>query len=187
MKRIEALDIIADTYADLPLVVTCGATSREMASLGQSDNHLYLLDSMGAAGAVGLGLALAGRGPLASIEGDGSLLMGLSVLSSIAYLRPQLVLIVLDNHEHASADSFPTQAATVSLAALCRGAGIRTFESSARNEMTGHLQIALAESVRNPSAVVITIDSGNEPQVPLLLKDPVSIKDSFVRSLGKRP
>ena len=184
MKRIQALRAIDIAYADRPLVVTCGATARELASVGKRDNHLYLLDSMGAAGAVGLGLALADRGPLAAIEGDGSLLMGCSVLPSIAYLRPKgFVLIVLDNHVHASADSFPTQSERVSLAALCRGAGLQTLECASGEVLADRLREARHASESEPVALVVEIEPGNEPEVALLLDDPVLIKDRFVRAM----
>jgi sulfopyruvate decarboxylase subunit beta len=184
MKRIQALRLIDMAYEHRPLVVTCGATARELASVGKRDNHLYLLDSMGAAGAVGLGLALAGRGPLAAIEGDGSLLMGCSTLPSIAYLRPRgFVLIVLDNHVHASADSFPSQSERVSLAAMCRGAGLQTLECTSDDDFADRLREARRTSESEPVALVVEIEPGNEPEVALLLDDPVLIKDRFLRAM----
>lgn len=184
MKRIEALRIIDAAYADRPIVITCGATARELADVGVRDNHLYLLDSMGSAGAVGLGLALAGRGPLAAIEGDGSLLMGCSMLPTIAYLRPPgFLLIVLDNHVHASADSFPTQAERVSLARMCRGAGLQTLDCGPGDDLTDRLREARRAADSEPVAIVVDIEPGNQPGVALLLDDPVSIKDRFVRAM----
>ena len=104
MKRLEALEVVDEAFAGCPLVSTVGATSRELASLGRRPSHLYLLDSMGLAPAVGAGLALALDRPVGVVEGDGSLLMGFSILPTLAYLRPpRFTLIVLDNHEHASA------------------------------------------------------------------------------------
>jgi thiamine pyrophosphate-dependent acetolactate synthase large subunit-like protein len=184
VKRIEALRVIDEVYSDRPLVITCGATARELAHVGVRDNHLYLLDSMGAAGAVGLGLALAGRGPLAAIEGDGSLLMGASMLPSIAYLRPAgYVLIVLDNHVHASADSFPTQAARVSLAVMGRGAGLSTIECGDGDDLRTLVREARDASTKEPVVLVAEIEPGNEPGAALVLDDPVSIKNRFVRAL----
>lgn len=184
MKRTDALRAIDEAYADRPLVVTCGATSRELAHIGTRDNHLYLLDSMGSAGAVGLGLALAGRAPLAVIEGDGSLLMGCSILPSIAYLQPRgFVLVALDNHEHASADGFPTQAQRVSLASMCRGVDLPTHQCTTEEELVESLKLARDESAGGPVALVVDIEGGNEPGVPLLLEDPVSIRDRFVKAM----
>jgi sulfopyruvate decarboxylase subunit beta len=184
MNRLGALQIIDEVWADDPLVVTCGATAREMASVNRRDSHLYLLDSMGAAAAVGLGLALAGHRSVGAIEGDGSLLMGFSVLPTIRYLAPEgYTLIVLDNHEHASADRFPTQSTTVDLAAAIRGVGIDVVTAG---EADG-LRVALRDAMTNddgPRAVVVTIEPGSSPGVPWLLEDPVVIAHRFVRTLG---
>jgi thiamine pyrophosphate-dependent acetolactate synthase large subunit-like protein len=178
MRRLDALRVIDDVYAEHPLVMTCGAASRELASLGRRDSHLYLLDSMGLAGAVGLGLALGGAQPVAAVEGDGSVLMGLSVLASIAHHRPRgLALIVLDNGEHASAARMPTQATSVDLAALCRGAGIETADVADADALRAAL--AEARDERRLVAVVARIEGGNAPDIPLLLEDPAAIAIRF--------
>ncbi|MCP9951093.1 thiamine pyrophosphate-dependent enzyme [Actinomadura madurae] len=83
MKRIEALRVLAELTDRHPVVVTCAATSRELASVKDGDNHLYLLDSMGLAGSVATGLALSldpAFPKVVAIEGDGSLLMNPNVL-----------------------------------------------------------------------------------------------------------
>lgn len=41
MKRIEALRVVVDATSDLPVIATCAATSRELASIDDRDNHLY--------------------------------------------------------------------------------------------------------------------------------------------------
>lgn len=186
MKRLDALRVIDTVYADAPLVVTCGATARELASLGCRDSHLPLLDSMGLAGAVGLGLALGGACPVAAIEGDGSQLMGLSTLASIAYHRPPgLVLIILDNGEHASAARLPSQAAVLDLAALCRGAGLETEDVSQADELRAVLSDV--RSSQPPAvAVVVRIEGGNAPDIPLLLADPAALAVRFTTFLREK-
>ncbi|MDI2027599.1 thiamine pyrophosphate-dependent enzyme [Saccharopolyspora sp. TS4A08] len=59
MRRLEALQHLVELTENRPVVVTCAATSRELASIADRDNHLYLLDSMGLAGSVTTGLAMA--------------------------------------------------------------------------------------------------------------------------------
>lgn len=184
MKRIEALRVVDRVFVDRPIVVTCGAPARELASVRRSDSHLYLLDSMGLAAAVAAGLALAGRGPVAGVEGDGSLLMGLPVLASLSALRPPgLTLVVLDNHEHASAGGLPTHAAVVDLAAVAEGAGLRV----AACDEPGTLESALTEALADPgpSVVVARIERGNAPGVPLLLEDPAAIRARFEKFLSE--
>ena len=185
MKRLDALQVIDEVYADDPLVMTCGAASRELASLGRRDSHLYLLDSMGLAGPVGLGLALGGVGPVAAVEGDGSLLMGLSMLASIAYHRPAgLALIVLDNREHASAARMPSQATAIDLAAICRGAGLDTADVSEPDDLRAALADIRAEG--RVGAVVARIEGGNATGVPLLLEDTAALAIRFTTFLRER-
>jgi thiamine pyrophosphate-dependent acetolactate synthase large subunit-like protein len=178
VKRIEALQLVDDVFAGRPIVVTLGATSRELASLAKRPSHLYLLDSMGLAPAVGAGLALAGRGPVAAIEGDGSLLMGLSILATLAYLKPpRFTLAVLDNHQHASAACLPSQAVRVSLADICRGSGLQTEAVSDAAGLEAALRRGLA--AEGVSVVVADIEPGNQPGTPFLLEDPVAITQRF--------
>jgi sulfopyruvate decarboxylase subunit beta len=185
MKRLDALQVIDEVWADDPLVMTCGAASRELASLGRRDSHLYLLDSMGLAGPVGLGLTLGGVGPVAAVEGDGSLLMGLSMLASIAYHRPAgLALIVLDNREHASAARMPSQATAIDLAAICRGAGLDTADVSEPDDLRAALADIRAEG--RVGAVVARIEGGNATGVPLLLEDPAALAIRFTTFLRER-
>ncbi len=106
MKRIEALAVLADLTSRHPVVVTCAATSRELASVKDADNHLYLLDAMGLAGSVATGLALSvdpAAPKVVGIEGDGSLFMNPNVLPTGGYLAPDnLLLVLLDNGVYGS-------------------------------------------------------------------------------------
>lgn len=178
MKRIDALAAIDEVWQDRPLVVTCGATSRELAHHRRRPSHLYLLDAMGASAAVGVGLALGGATPVAAIEGDGSLLMGLSVLASIGHHRPAgFTLILLDNHEHASAARRPTQAVDVDLAAVVRSLSIPTTTV----ETTDTLRDAVLKSLHadGPTCVAARIEGGNQAGTPWLLEDPVLLSAEF--------
>ena len=107
MTRMEALKVIDGEFVSDPLVITCGATAREFASFSKRPTHLPLLDSMGLTTPIGLGIALGYSGSVGVVDGDGSLLMGFSILPTLAAYGPKnLTVIVLDNGQHASADLF---------------------------------------------------------------------------------
>jgi sulfopyruvate decarboxylase subunit beta len=82
---------------------------------------------MGLASSLGLGIALS-RPELKVIvfDGDGSLLMNLGGLTTLARYRPRnLVHVVFDNESLLSVGGFPTATSTGSeLAAMAKGAGI---------------------------------------------------------------
>src|SRR5438477_6761616 len=127
MRRIDALEAIYPDLQDRAVVTIMGAVAVELYSLGHRPNFFYLEHAMGLASSMGLGVALAQpERPVVVIDGDGSLLMNLGTLTTIArYAPPNLTHIVFDNESLLSVGGFPTATSTGSdLAAIARGAGI---------------------------------------------------------------
>ena len=149
MKRIDAMRAIyADLEAKGRVVVTImGAVAAELQAIGHRTNFFYLQHAMGLAPSVGLGIALC-RPELKVIvlDGDGSLLMNLGGLTTLARYRPRnLVHVVFDNESLLSVGGFPTATSTGSdLAAMAKGAGIpRTAVASSLDEFTAAFGDAL--------------------------------------------
>jgi len=136
------LDCLRAVYSDLEhaLVVTImGATAAELHSLGHRSNFFYLQHAMGLASSTGLGLALSlPEQKVVVFDGDGSLLMNLGSLSTMARYRPKnLVHVVFDNESLLSVGGFPTATSTgTDLEGIARASGIpavltvRTVEDS---------------------------------------------------------
>ena len=128
ITRIEALTAAVEAAPDAAFVVTCGATSREMAAVADRPNNLYLLDSMGLTTSVALGLAVGLQsvvGDVVAIDGDGSLLMNLGSLATIGAHGPRdLTILLLDNGTHASAAGVPTTSERIDLCRVAEGCGI---------------------------------------------------------------
>src|SRR5690349_23528702 len=76
---------------DDKLVVTImGACAQELYDLGHKDNFFYLQHAMGLASSIGLGLALHLRQEkIVVLDGDGSVLMNLGTLATLARYRPR--------------------------------------------------------------------------------------------------
>ncbi|MEM7116714.1 MAG: thiamine pyrophosphate-dependent enzyme [Chloroflexota bacterium] len=189
MKRMEAMQIIADRFPQEPIIANCGATSRELAAIERSDRHFYILDSMGMASSVGLGLALALEETAVNhvivLEGDGALLMNLSSLASIAYHRPKkLLLVVLDNAAYASTGGQPTYTTQLDLAQLAQGANLTTYVAANGQELRSCLD--KAEAAAAPVFLHVKIEAGNSPNIPYLLEDPAIISHRFSNWLAKR-
>jgi sulfopyruvate decarboxylase subunit beta len=186
MNRIDAIKRVLEHYPLEPIVANCGATSRELASLEWSCHHLYILDSMGLASSVGIGLALAladsNFNRVVVLEGDGALLMNLNSLASFAYHKPEkLLLIVLDNAAYASTGGQPTYTTQLDLAALARAAELETFVATTDSEFQMCLEQASKKS--GPIFLHVKIEAGNAPDIPLLLEDPAIIARDFARWL----
>ena len=110
------------------LVITImGAVAAELHSLGHRPNFFYLQHAMGLASSTGLGLALCLPDQTVIVfDGDGSLLMNLGSLSTMArYRPPNLVHVVFDNESLLSVGGFPTATSTgTDLEGIARSAGI---------------------------------------------------------------
>jgi thiamine pyrophosphate-dependent acetolactate synthase large subunit-like protein len=181
MKRIEALVILDEVFASDPLVITCGATAREMASLSRKKTHLPLLDSMGLTTPVGLGIALGHNGRVGVIDGDGSLLMGFSILPTLkAYAPKNLIVIVLDNGQHASADGMYSQANVVEIAGAAKGLGLWTAQCDSGEELKK--LISSREKSDEVSLIFVKIETGNTPNIPFYLADPAKLGADFIEA-----
>jgi sulfopyruvate decarboxylase subunit beta len=127
MKRLDALQAIYPELERSVVVTIMGAVAAELQSIGHRPNFFYLLHAMGLASSVGLGIALARPDlPVVVLDGDGSLLMNLGGLTTLARYRPKnLVHVVFDNESLLSVGGFPTATSTASdLAEIARGAGV---------------------------------------------------------------
>ncbi|MFN8571567.1 MAG: thiamine pyrophosphate-dependent enzyme [Gemmatimonadaceae bacterium] len=132
MKRLEALQGIYDRLTNCAVVTIMGAVAAELQSLGHRSNFFYLQHAMGLASSLGLGIALAKpRTQVVVLDGDGSLLMNLGGLTTLARYRPRnLIHVVFDNESLLSVGGFPTATSTGSdLGAMAAAAGIPRTET----------------------------------------------------------
>jgi sulfopyruvate decarboxylase subunit beta len=134
MLRIDAMRAIYGRLERCVVVTIMGATAAELQAIGHRPGFFYLQHGMGLASSMGLGIALA-RPELRVVvlDGDGSLLMNLGGLTTLARYRPRnLIHVVFDNESLLSVGGFPTATSTGSdLAAIARGAGVPRVAAAA--------------------------------------------------------
>ena len=109
-----------------------GAVAAELQSLGHRPHFFYLQHAMGLASSMGLGIALSKpRQKVVVFDGDGSVLMNLGGLTTLARYRPRnLTHVVFDNESLLSVGGFPTATATGSdLAGIAAAAGVPRTET----------------------------------------------------------
>ena len=129
MNRADALAAIYPVLIrdDVIVVTIMGAVAVELYNLGHRHNFFYLEHAMGLASSMGLGIALAmPTNPVVVIDGDGSLLMNLGTLSTLARYRPgNLTHVVFDNESLLSVGGFPTATSTgTDLAGIASASGV---------------------------------------------------------------
>ena len=132
MLRADALQAIYLELEERIVVTIMGAVAVELFTLGHRHNFFYLEHAMGLASSMGLGIALSmPQHKVIVLDGDGSLLMNLGTLSTMARYRPgNLLHIVFDNESLLSVGGFPTATATgTDLAGIAKASGIPHVEA----------------------------------------------------------
>jgi sulfopyruvate decarboxylase subunit beta len=148
MTRLDALNAIYSRLENRIVVTIMGAVAAELQSIGHRTNFFYLQHAMGLASSMGLGIALAKpERQVIVFDGDGSILMNLGGLTTLARYRPRnLVHVVFDNESLLSVGGFPTATATGSdLAGIAKAAGVpRTATVTTLEAFTRAFDEALA-------------------------------------------
>jgi thiamine pyrophosphate-dependent acetolactate synthase large subunit-like protein len=142
---------------------------------------------MGQCSSIGLGIALARPDVrVICLDGDGSLLMNLGSLCTIATLQPRnYALVVWDNQAHVTTGGQPTATAfRSSFAGLARGAGIeKVLEPRDRAE----LEAAYARVLGEDGPFVVPVKVGADRAEGRPERDVVGYARRFRQALAATP
>jgi sulfopyruvate decarboxylase subunit beta len=161
MKRAEALKAIYPRLEQSIVVTIMGAVAAELQEIGHRPNFFYLQHAMGLASSLGLGIALTRpEWQVIVLDGDGSVLMNLGGLTTLARYRPaNLLHIVFDNESLLSVGGFPTATSTGSdLAAIAAASGVpRTATVRTVDDLRRQAEAALA--ARELATIVAKVEA----------------------------
>ena len=116
------------------------------------------------------------------MEGDGGMLMNLNALTSIGYLQPEnLLLVVLDNQQYASTGGQATFTTHLDLADIAKSCRLKVWRADDIETLQQSLTEAAATA--GPCFVHMKIAPGNAANIPLLLDDPVTLGHTFTQWL----
>jgi thiamine pyrophosphate-dependent acetolactate synthase large subunit-like protein len=163
-----------------------GNTNFDLWAAGHRPQNFYMLGSMGLAFPIALGVALAQpKRRVFALEGDGSLLMQLGCLSTIAMLKPDnLCMIVMDNGIYQITGAQPTPAAASSdIVAVAIGCGLSSSAWAADEEDFERL-IDRSLTASGPMLIAVRIDE--KPGTGATRRDPAQIRERFMLGLGIR-
>ncbi|MFX1386932.1 MAG: sulfopyruvate decarboxylase subunit beta [Promethearchaeota archaeon] len=183
MIRYDAIKKITESLNDELIVCNLGAPSRELFNILDRKENFYMLGSMGLSSSIAFGLAISKpRRKVICIDGDGSILMNLGSLSTIANNNPNnLTLIVIDNSSYGSTGDQKTYTSSKTrLEIVAKGAGFDSITVIDKEEqiisMLKHLELGC-------HFVLIKTQPGNAQveNVPLL---PEEIKERFKKAIS---
>ena len=176
--------LVAKLHREEAVIGGIGNNNFDLWASGGRPQNLYMLGSMGLACPIALGVALAQpQRRVIAIEGDGSILMQLGSLGTIAMLGPgNLIVVIMDNGSYQITGGQPTLTACgTDVVAVARGAGLALSAwATDEKEFEQRIDRALAED--GPWLIAARI--GAEPPVAETERDPAQIRDRFMRALG---
>lgn len=181
MRRYDCLAILAPMITDELVVTNVARSGFEWHALCPRDGNIYTM-GMGCVTPLSLGMALSlPHRRVIAIDGDGSMLLNLGVLATVANTRPpNLIVLIFDNEAYASTGGLPTHTAgETDLAGIALAAGIastRTVESLEA------FREAIQRAFRGggPWVIVAKVNPETEPVGPKLM-DGRENKYRFVR------
>ncbi|HEX5474103.1 MAG TPA: thiamine pyrophosphate-dependent enzyme [Vicinamibacterales bacterium] len=184
MSRLDGTRVIVNRAGEAAIIASLGHPAYDLFAAGDRPQNFYTWGSMGLASSVGLGLALARPDRrVIVLDGDGSLLMNLGSLATIAMTRPpNLVLIVWDNGEYGTTGG--QKAATAGGADLAAAAAAMRVPFTATVSTPADLDDALsrAAAAGGPAVIVAKVTESRPSVKPPL--DCVFLKQRFMAAIG---
>ncbi len=185
LDRREAVPEILGDPQDFLIIADLSGAARDTASLCEPNPNYYAFAGvMGGATVMGLGLALAQpQKQVLVMTGDGSLLMNLGSLATVAVMDPpNLSIVCVDNGQYWETGRQQTHTALgTDLAAIAAGAGIAQVRT-----VTQESEIAEAAGLirqnKGPAFVLLKVKSTEPPKI-VRPRDAALTKHRFRKAL----
>jgi thiamine pyrophosphate-dependent acetolactate synthase large subunit-like protein len=164
-----------------------GNSNFDLWASGQRPQNFYMLGSMGLATPIALGVATAQpQRKVFALEGDGSILMQLGALGTVAAeASKNLAIIIWDNGVYQITGSQKTLTSTgTDLVTIAKGAGIaQSYWAFDGAHFESLIERTLTED--GPWFIAARIDT--EKPAGTTERDPVKIRLSFMQGIGAKP
>jgi thiamine pyrophosphate-dependent acetolactate synthase large subunit-like protein len=188
MKILDRADLtkrlVAKLKHDEAVIAGIGNANFDLFAAGHRPQNFYMLGSMGLACPIALGVALAQpeRGVIA-LEGDGSILMALGCLATIATAAPRnLTIVIWDNGLYQITGKQPTATGGVAdIVAVARGAGIAD-SFWVRDEQ--HFEQLIDRRFETGGPILLAAKIDDQPGIGKTIRDPALIRNRFMKGLG---
>jgi sulfopyruvate decarboxylase subunit beta len=183
MKRFDCLKALAAQAGDALVVSSAGATTLEWHALRPGDAN-FRVRTLGLCSSIALGMALGlPRRKVIALDGDGSLLMNLCSLPTIARMNPKnLIHVVFDNQVYEASGCGETATASgADLVGLALAAGIKKASWAASTESFAKL---ISEAIKGNELTFIGVKAEiARTSVPPFPMDEVENKYRFIRHI----
>ena len=186
MLRAESIKIIREAFSnEAAIIATTGKIGRELFSLGDSENQLYVVGSMGCA--AGLGFGIQRTMPNQSVvvlDGDGAVLMKMGTLATIGSNKPaHFTHVILDNEAYESTGGQRTVSPWVD---FCRIAAACGYRQCYRVDTEPDLARAVRAARENfgPTLIHVKVLNTSDASLARPTLKPYLVKERFMKFLA---
>ncbi len=176
--------LVARLKADEAVIGGIGNTNFDLWASGQRPQNFYMLGSMGLAAPIGLGVAFAQpHRKVFALEGDGSLLMQLGALGTVAASgQKNFAIVVWDNGLYQITGSQKTLTSSgTDLVGIAKSAGIA---QSVWASDESHFEALIDRSLKGDGPWFIAARTDGAKPEGTTERDPARIRLRFMQGLG---
>ena len=187
MTRFESIKIIREAFGDNDaFVATTGKIGRELFTLGDTKNQLYVVGSMGCAAGIGFGIQhVKPDQRVIVLDGDGSALMKMGTLATIGHYKPaHFIHIILDNEVYESTGGQRSVSSTVDFCQIAAACGYKQCYRVNTHYDLIH-DINAAKESQGPSLIHIKVSSSSDSSLGRPTLEPFQVKERFMKFLGE--
>jgi phosphonopyruvate decarboxylase len=188
MPRMESIRIIRETTCNEDAIIaTTGKIGRELFTLGDSDNQLYVVGSMGCAAGIGFGIQhVRQKQRVFVLDGDGATLMKMGTLATIGFYKSeQLIHIILDNETYESTGGQRSVSLSVDFSKVASACGYRQcHRADTKSDLIS--AINSARELPGPSLIHVKVSRGSAHDLGRPTLKPFQVKERFMKFLARR-
>ncbi|MBE0620874.1 MAG: hypothetical protein IH605_09805 [Burkholderiales bacterium] len=176
--------LVAKLKQEEAVIGGIGNSHFDLWASGQRPQNFYMLGSMGLAVPIAFGVALAQpQRRVFALEGDGSLLMQLGALGTVArHALKNLVIIVFDNGMYQITGAQPTLTSyCTDLVAMAKGAGLAQSVWAADE---AHYEELIDVALKGEGPWFIAARTDQQPPAGVTERDAAKIRGRFMQALG---
>lgn len=176
--------LVAKLKSEEAVIGGIGNNNFDLWASGQRSQNFYMLGSMGLTAPIALGVAMAQpQRKVFALEGDGSLLMQLGALGTIAAAQQKnLIVVVWDNGIYQITGSQKTLTSTgTDLVAVAKGAGLAQSIWAADET---HFEALVDRALESDGPWFIAARIDGEKPAGTTDRDPAKIRQRFMNGLG---
>ncbi len=186
VSRIESIKIIREGFCnDDAIIATTGKIGRELLTLGDTKNQLYIVGSMGCVTGIGFGIQhVKPNQRVVVLDGDGAVLMKMGTLATIGSNKPaRFIHVILDNEAYESTGGQRSVSPTADFCSIAAACGYQQcYRTDTRHDLI-HAIHAIKENP-GPSLIHVKVSSGSDSSLGRPTLKPFQVKERFMRFLA---